>query len=100
VRNLLERQIQFGTRFARRFGSATGGVGYEIEDARGRISRWAIVAPERGFIVAIAPAVLAARAIVDGRYQPSGLVSPDQHASVDEMADYLTTTGITWRSVY
>lgn len=99
VRNLLQRQIQFGTRFARRFGSPAGGVGYEIEGDGGRISRWAIVAAASGYLVAIAPAVLAARAIAEERFQPRGLVLPDQHVPVDELAEYLASAGVEWQSL-
>jgi hypothetical protein len=99
VRNLMRSQIRFGTRFARRFGSPSGGVGYEIEDASGQISRWAIVAAENGYLVAITPAVLAARAIVEGRFQPRGLVLPDQHMQGNELADYLASAGIAWQSL-
>jgi hypothetical protein len=99
LRRLVQRQIRFGAGLAKRFGASAGGVGYEIEDPAGRINCWAIVAAERGYLVAIAPVVLAARAIVDGRFRPSGLVLPDQHVEVDELADYLASTGIAWQSL-
>jgi hypothetical protein len=99
VRNLLQRQIQFGARFTRRFGSPAGGVGYEIEDASGRFGRWAIVAAERGYLVAIAPAVLAARAIAEERFRPWGLMLPDEHMLANELAEYLATAGIEWRKL-
>jgi hypothetical protein len=94
LRDLILRQLSLGTSLARRLGSAVGGVGYEIEDVTGRIKRHAIVAELDSFLVAVAPAVLAAKAIVDGNFANSGLVPPDRQVDPDELFEFLSANRI------
>lgn len=94
VRRLLESQVELGTRLSRSLGSNTGGLGYEIEDADGKVKRLAILASEAGFVTAVAPAILAARAIVEDRFEPRGLVKPDEHVETDELVKYLESSSI------
>jgi hypothetical protein len=93
-RRMLERRVDFGASIARVVGSKAGGVGYEIEDARGKTSRFAVVSEKTGQITAIAPAVLAARAIVAGRLTATGLVLPDRQVETLELVEYLRSSGI------
>jgi hypothetical protein len=93
-RHLLERQVDLGTRLVRAIGSQAGGIGYEIEDAQGKVARCAVLSAKTAHITAVAPAVLAARAIVTGRLQTRGLVLPDQHVEPSELVNYLRSTGI------
>ncbi len=93
-RRLLESQVSLGTWISRAIGSTAGGVGYEIEDASGDVSRFAILSEKNGFITAVAPAVLAAQAIVDGRFQSTGLVLPDRHVDPSELVAYLRSSGV------
>jgi len=95
MRQLLKSQARMGTWIARTFGSAAGGIGYEIEDADGRITRYAIVASKNSFITAVAPAVLAVRAIAEDRFSDRGLVLPNRHVESVELFAFLRCQGIT-----
>jgi hypothetical protein len=75
-------------------GSTAGGLGYEIEDASGDVARFAILSEKNGFITVVAPAVLAARAIVEGRFPSTGLVLPDRHIDPSELVAYLRSSGV------
>jgi len=95
MKRLMEQAVGLGTRVARRFGSQAGGIGYEIEDDEGRVARLAIFSENKSFVVAVAPAVLAARAIVDGRFAARGFVSPDRHVESTNLFEFLAASGIT-----
>jgi len=94
-RRFLERQVRLGERISRWIGAATGGLGYEIEGADGQIARFAVVSERSGFIAPVAPAVLGARHIAAGSFEPRGLVLPDRHVDGDELFEYLESMGIT-----
>jgi hypothetical protein len=95
LRSALKRSIGLGSSIARRLGSSAGGLGYEIEDAVGQVVRYAIVAKRNSFLVAVAPAVLAAQSIVENRFSHRGLVLPNQHVEPDELLGFLRAAGIT-----
>ena len=100
VRRLLEGQMRLATRFARSFGSAAGGIGYEIRDATGVTVRYAIVSERNSFIAAVAPAILAAHAIAEGRFaHHHGLVPPDCHVEPQGMFAFLQSVGMAIREV-
>jgi hypothetical protein len=94
IRQLLERTTSIGTRIARTFGSSAGGIGYEIEDADERVARYSIVAAKNSFITAVAPAVLAAQAIAEGRFPHVGLVPTDRHVEPKKLFAFLESRGI------
>ena len=85
VHRLMVRHVRLGTWIARKFGSEAGGIGYEIEDANGQAAHCSIVSAVNSFNVAVAPAVLAAKAIVEGRFDHRGLVLPDRHVPPAEL---------------
>ena len=93
-RRLLERQVRLGTWISTTIGSTAGGIGYEIEDASGDVARFAIFSGKNSFVTAVAPAVLATRAIVDGRLQSTGLVLPDRHVDPAELVAYLRSSDV------
>ena len=93
-RRLLERNVDFGSWIARVIGSKAGGVGYEIEDGRGKVARFAVLSGKTGHLAAVAPAVLAARAILAGHLTATGLILPDRHVEPSELADYLRSSEI------
>jgi hypothetical protein len=93
-RRMLVRHVDLGAWIARAIGSKAGGVGYEIEDAQGRVARFAVHSGKTGHSTAVAPAVLAARAIVAGHFTPTGLVLPDRHVESAELVGYLQSSGI------
>jgi hypothetical protein len=93
-RSALEGQIRFGTWLARKFGARAGGIGYEIEGTDGRIVRLAIVSREHSYLIAVAPAVLAVRAMIADRFVHRGLVLPDRHTEPETLFEYLDANGI------
>jgi hypothetical protein len=95
IRHILERHVRLGTWLARKLGSPAGGIGYEIEDADHRILRWAITSSDNSFIAAVAPAVLAVRAIWEQRFPHQGLVLPDRHVELGELCQFFRANGIT-----
>jgi hypothetical protein len=95
IRRILERHVRLGTWLARKLGSRAGGIGYEIEDADHRILRWAITSSDNSYVVAVAPAVLAVRAIWEQRFPHYGLVPPDRHVEPDELCEFFQANGIT-----
>jgi hypothetical protein len=94
IRRMFESHVHLGTWLARKLGSPAGGVGYEIENGGDRIVRWAITSRENSYIVAVAAAVLAVRAIVEQRFPRRGLVLPDRHVEIGELCSFLLSNGI------
>lgn len=94
VRSFVERFQSPGLALARAFGSAAGCLMYEIEARGDQLVRYALIASDRGYYTPIVPAVLAARAIAEGRFAPRGLVPPDQHVEPAELIDYLRVIGV------
>lgn len=96
LRSMLARQLRLGAWVARRFGASAGGVGYEVEDDGGRMLRYSIVGRGNSHLTAVAPAVLAARAILSGQFEHRGLLSPDRHVEPAELIGFLQANGITF----
>ena len=94
LRQVLERLQLPGLALARLLGSSAGCLAYEIEAAGGAFVRFALSARERGYFTPIVPAVLAARAIAEGRFAPQGLVPPDRHVDPEELVAYLGSLGV------
>ena len=95
LQRLLLRFIKPGLFLVRPLGSAVGCLAFEIEAGDGRVVGYALLAAERGYLTPIVPAVLAARAIAEGRFAPTGLVPADQHVDADELLGYLRALGVT-----
>jgi Saccharopine dehydrogenase NADP binding domain len=89
ARRWMERTLPLGLRIARALGSRRSGVGYEIESSEGAARRFAIVAPEGGYRVAVASAVLAVDAIVTGSFTERGLVPPHRQVPTDRLLSLL-----------
>ena len=79
---------------ARRWGSVAGGMLAEIEDGSGTVTEARLFARQRSYLAAVAPAVLAARAIAAGRFAERGLVPQDRHVDPAELLAYLDRLGI------
>jgi Saccharopine dehydrogenase NADP binding domain len=99
VRSVLHRGVRIGTALARRLGASAGGIGYEIEDDTGRAVRYAISATRNSYLTAVAPAVLATRAIAEDHFREGGLVMPDRHVDAAELFAFLQAAGIEGREV-
>jgi NAD(P)-dependent dehydrogenase (short-subunit alcohol dehydrogenase family) len=94
LRHWLERRMSFAVRVSRAIGSKIGGIGYEIEAPDGSIVRMAAYSVHNSFMIALAPAVLAAPAIFADRFEPTGLVLPHRHINFEELVDYLKSFAI------
>lgn len=94
VRTLLQRTVGFGTAAARRFGSATGAVAYELEGEGGRSARFALFAKEKSYMMAVAPAVLAIQKMANDELTNRGLILPDRYVDPREILPFLQTVGV------
>src|SRR5262249_48298731 len=94
----LLRAIPRSTFMARTLGSGAGGMLVEIEDATGHVIQARVFARRRSYLSAVAPAVLAARAIATDRFDARGLVPHDLHVDPVELFAYIRSLGIeiTW----
>jgi hypothetical protein len=88
------RAMRRSTLVARTLGSVAGGMLAEIEEATGAVTQARVFAPRRSYLAAVAPAVLAVRAIASGRFTERGLVPHDRHVDPDELFAYLRGLGI------
>jgi hypothetical protein len=86
--------VRLGTRVARLLGSRFGALAYEIEDDSGAIVTMAVSATAGAHIVAIAPAVLAARRIAAGTFEETGLVPVDRQVDPVALCGFLATVGV------
>jgi short subunit dehydrogenase-like uncharacterized protein len=94
TRSLLQRTIGFGTSAARRFGSEVGGVAYELEGEGGRTARFAMIAEEKSYMLAIAPAVLAIQKLATDQITERGLILPDRYADPQQILGFLQSAGV------
>jgi Saccharopine dehydrogenase NADP binding domain len=94
VRRVIGALLPMGLVLCRLLGSAGGGILYEVEGADGAVVSVAFVAPRDSYFVALAPAVLAARAMAQGRFSATGLVPPDRHVEAPELVAYLGRLGV------
>ncbi len=83
-----------GSMVAKWFGSAAGGFGVEVEGGD-RVTASCLLSSARdSYQIAIAPAVLAVRAIVAGTFDPRGLVRADQQVDPKTLLTYLAGFGV------
>jgi hypothetical protein len=94
VRRVIGTLLPLGLLICRLLGSAGGGILYEVEGTDGTVVTVALHAPRGSYFVAVAPAVLAARALAQGRFPATGLVPPDRHVETRELVDYLGRLGV------
>ena len=91
---LVSASFRPGLALARRLGAAVGCLAFEIEAANGRRAGYALLAAEQGYLTPIVPAVIAARAMAEGRFAPTGLVPADQQVAADVLVWYLRGLGV------
>jgi hypothetical protein len=84
-----------GRRVTKRFGSTSGGFGVEVEDRSGARGSTGFFHHTHSHIVAVAPAVLAARHIAAGAFASTGLIPADRQVDPWELVGYLRESGIT-----
>ena len=83
-----------GRRVSKRFGARAGGFGVEVEDRDGAIRSAGFVHDARSYVVAVAPAVLAAVALQRGTLGAARELTPDRYADPEELAAFLARSGI------
>lgn len=83
-----------GLPIARWLGARSGGFMAEVTGGEGTVTRLALVAAEHAHYMSVAPAVLAARALVEGRFAPTGLVPAHLHVEPAALLDYVRGLGI------
>jgi hypothetical protein len=91
---LAARFLRPGLAVARALGSTVGCLAFEIEAQGDKLTRYALVGSKHGYFTPIAPAVLAARAIAEGRFEPVGLVPAQRQVEPEELLGYLKQLGI------
>jgi len=94
---LLRRMAGLGATLARRLGSAAGAFGVEVAAADGAVVRRVLDGPQQSYLIAVAPAVLAIKAVAAGRLEDRGLVRADRQVDSNELIGYLATAGIRLR---
>ena len=94
LRRLLHLLQPVGRRVAKRFGARSGGFAVEVEDAGGARGAAGFVHASHSYVVAVAPAVLAARALEAGTFATTGLVAADRQVDPRELVDYLGRAGV------
>jgi hypothetical protein len=85
IRRCVQRWQSAGHRIARLLGPRSSCLAVEVEAPDGTLSRQALHCPNRGYRLAVLPAVLAARAIVAGAGFPPGLQTPDRQVVDSEL---------------
>jgi short subunit dehydrogenase-like uncharacterized protein len=94
LRTMAEALMPVGQLAARTLGATRGAFAVEIEDDGGRIERLALTSTRRSYLIAAAPAALAARALAEGRFTERGVVRADRHVAADELLAYVQGLGI------
>jgi uncharacterized protein YbjT (DUF2867 family) len=93
LRASMTRTMPAALPLVRLLGREHGGFGCEVEDASGAVIRLVLTAPRDAYRLAVIPAVLAVRSILEGRMCGPGVIPP--HAQVDaaELLDALRARG-------
>lgn len=89
LRNLVDRFSSMGLKLSRYLGGRHGALSYEIETRDGDVRQLSLISGDRGYIVPVAPAVLAVRALAEDRAAQSGLVPPNRQIDPDELIHYM-----------
>lgn len=83
LRSVLDRTTRAALPLARLLGREHGGFGAEIEDDAGTRVRVAITARRDAHRLAVLPAALAARALLRGEFEPTGVIPPHRQVPAD-----------------
>jgi hypothetical protein len=83
-----------GRPLARLVGAKSGGFAVDVEDARGRRIVAGFVHASHSYLVAVAPAILAARHLSAGTFMATGFVPADQQVNPFELREWLQQAGL------
>ena len=81
---------------AKLVGVRSGGFGVDVEDASGRRVAAGFVHASHSYIVAVAPAVLAARHLAAGTFDETGVVPADRQVNPFELCEWLQWAGVSY----
>jgi saccharopine dehydrogenase-like NADP-dependent oxidoreductase len=90
----LRAATPLGRRLARWLGPRSGGFAVEVEAAGGGIHRAGFVHDRYSYLVAVAPAVLAARALAAGTFPEKGLVPAHRQVDPQRLRELLARHGV------
>ncbi|HXT21308.1 MAG TPA: hypothetical protein VN923_11195, partial [Thermoanaerobaculia bacterium] len=90
----LRAAMPVGRRLARWLGPRSGGFVVEVEAAGGRVHRAGFVHDRHSYLVAVAPAVLAARALAAGTFPDTGLVPAARQVDPQRLRELLARHGV------
>ncbi|HEY0151898.1 MAG TPA: saccharopine dehydrogenase NADP-binding domain-containing protein [Longimicrobium sp.] len=93
LRAAMTRTMPAALPLVRLLGREHGGFGCEVEDASGAIVRLVLTAPRDAYRLAVIPAVLAVRAIVEGRMDGAGVIPPHAQVDAGELLEALRAGG-------
>lgn len=95
VRACIESVLPLGTQVSRLLGPRSGGLAYQVDGKHGETVQRTLSASHRAHLAAVAPATLAARALVRNEVGPRGLVPPDKHVDWTALETLLESQGVT-----
>ena len=90
----LRAAMPVGRRLARWLGPRSGGFAVEVEAAGGSVYRTGFVHDRHSYLVAVAPAVLAARALAAGTFPETGLVPAARQVDPQRLCELLARHGV------
>lgn len=93
LRAAMTRAMPAALPLVRLLGREHGGFGCEVEDASGAVVRLVLTARRDAYRLAVIPAVLAVRSILEGRMGEAGIVPPHRQVDAAELLGALTTAG-------
>jgi len=96
LRSVLRALQPAGRRLTKLFGARSGGFGTDAGDATGRRVASGFVHASHSYLVAIAPAVLAARRLAAGTFHATGFVPADRQVDPIELREWLESAGVTY----
>lgn len=99
MRRLLNRYHQYGLSLSRFLGHPYGGVGYEVVDENDEAVAITYTSKDHGYIIPIAPAILAVRKLAAGNLSFRGLIPGDHQLDPHELIEFLENHGVTYRRV-
>lgn len=94
LRSGVETLLPIGRRLTKIFGVRSGGYSVVVEDGEDSRVACGVTHASHSYLVAVAPAVLAAQSIAAGRLTDRGLLPPDRHVDHEDLIGFLRSEGM------